>query len=213
MHNLKRLKWKILYYVYFTLLKKTDLKKKKTQTYGYFQLSPNNSPSILHRLDNIKSLGANSTFIFITENISPEWFHKKTKDINLEGKKIKPSLFADGILLHITETPIRWPPHVKSWLVGKDPDAGRGWGQVEKGTTEDEMAGWHHQLDEHWVWVNSGSLWWTGRSGVLRFTGSQRVRLEWATELNWTHYIKSPTMNFQVVNFQKCKCAFAFACM
>ena len=46
-----------------------------------------------------------------------------------------------------TETPILWPPYVKSWLTGKDPDAGRGWGQEEKGTTEDEMAGWHHWLD------------------------------------------------------------------
>ena len=46
------------------------------------------------------------------------------------------------------ETPILWPPHAKSWLVGKDPDAGSDWGQ-EKGTTEDEMAGWRHQLDEH----------------------------------------------------------------
>ena len=47
------------------------------------------------------------------------------------------------------ETPILWPPHVKSWLIGKDPDAGRDWGQEEKGTTEDEMAGWHHRLDGH----------------------------------------------------------------
>ena len=47
------------------------------------------------------------------------------------------------------ETPILWPPHVKSWLIGKDPDAGRNWGQEEKGTTEDEMAGWHHLLDGH----------------------------------------------------------------
>ena len=47
------------------------------------------------------------------------------------------------------ETPILGPPHVKSWLIGKDPDAGRDWGQEEKGTTEDEMAGWHHQLDGH----------------------------------------------------------------
>ena len=45
------------------------------------------------------------------------------------------------------ETPILWPPHVKSWLTGKDPDAGRDWGQEEKGTTEDEMVGWHHRLD------------------------------------------------------------------
>ena len=47
------------------------------------------------------------------------------------------------------ETPILWPPHAKSWFIGKDPDAGSNWGQEEKGTTEDEMAGWHHRLDEH----------------------------------------------------------------
>ena len=47
------------------------------------------------------------------------------------------------------ETPILWPPHVKSWLIGKDPDAGRDWGQEEKGMTGDEMAGWHHWLDGH----------------------------------------------------------------
>ena len=47
------------------------------------------------------------------------------------------------------ETPILWPPHAKSWLIGKDSDAGRDWGQEEKGTTEDEMAGWHHRLDGH----------------------------------------------------------------
>ena len=47
------------------------------------------------------------------------------------------------------ETPILWPCHAKSWLTGKDPDAGRDWGQEEKGTTEDEMAGWHHRLNGH----------------------------------------------------------------
>ena len=47
------------------------------------------------------------------------------------------------------ETPILWPLHEKIWLTGKDSDAGRDWGQEEKGTTEDEMAGWHHQLDAH----------------------------------------------------------------
>ena len=47
------------------------------------------------------------------------------------------------------ETPIVWPPDVKNWLTGKDPDAGRDWGQEEKGTTEDEMAGWHHRLNGH----------------------------------------------------------------
>ena len=47
------------------------------------------------------------------------------------------------------ETPIFWPPHEKSGLIGKDPDAGRDWGQEEKGTTEDDMAGWHPRLDGH----------------------------------------------------------------
>ena len=46
-----------------------------------------------------------------------------------------------------TETPILWPPDAKSWLIGKDPDAGRDWGQEEKGTTEDETVGWHHRLN------------------------------------------------------------------
>ena len=50
-------------------------------------------------------------------------------------------------------TPVLWPPHAKSWLIGKDSDAGRDWGQEEKGMTEDEMAGWHHWLDgcESWT--------------------------------------------------------------
>ena len=47
------------------------------------------------------------------------------------------------------ETPILWPSHEKSRLTGKDPDDGRDWGQEEKGTTEDEMAGWYHRLDVH----------------------------------------------------------------
>ena len=47
------------------------------------------------------------------------------------------------------ETPVLWPSHGKSSLIGKDFDAGRDWGQEEKGMTEDVMAGWHHQLDEH----------------------------------------------------------------
>ena len=64
-----------------------------------------------------------------------------------------------------TETPILWLPDVKNWLIGKDPDAGKDWRQ-EKGTTEDEMVGWHHWLNGH-EWVNSGSWWQTGRPGVL----------------------------------------------
>ena len=77
------------------------------------------------------------------------------------------------------ESPILWPPNVKSWLIGKDTDAGKDWGQ-EKGTTEDKMVGWHSLTQWSWVWVDSGSWWWTGRPGVLWFMGSQRAgTVEW----------------------------------
>ena len=127
------------------------------------------------------------------------------------------------------ETPVLWPPHAKSWLIGKDSDARRDWGQEEKGTTEDEMAGWHHRFMAccdswgrkesdstellnwrdagvggdrwdgwmasltrwMWVWVNSRSWWWTSRPGVVQFMGLQRVRHEWATELNWMFPVQS----------------------
>jgi len=61
-------------------------------------------------------------------------------------KEISPGISLEGMMLKL-KTPVLWPPHVKSWLIGKDSDAGRDWGQEEKGTTEDEMAGWHHWLD------------------------------------------------------------------
>ena len=80
------------------------------------------------------------------------------------------------------ETPILWPPDVKSWLTGKDPDAGKDWRLEEKEMTEDEMVGWHHWLDGH----ESGSWWWTGKPGVLQSMGSQRVGHDWVSELNWT---------------------------
>ena len=55
----------------------------------------------------------------------------------------------------------------------------------EKGMTEDKMAGWHHWLNGHEFWLNSGCWWWTGRPGVLWFMGSQRVGRDCPTELNW----------------------------
>ena len=86
------------------------------------------------------------------------------------------------------ETPILWPPHVKSWLIGKDSDAGRDWGQEEKGTTG--WDGWMASLTQWmWVWVNSRSWWWTGRPNMLQFMRSQRVIHDWVTELNWTIYL------------------------
>ena len=86
------------------------------------------------------------------------------------------------------ETSILWPPKMKIWLTGKDPDAGKDWGQEEKGRTEDEMVGWHHQLNGHgFGWtpgVGDGqgglaccSSWGHKESDTIE-------RLKW-TELNW----------------------------
>ena len=92
------------------------------------------------------------------------------------------------------ETPILWPPDSKSWLTWKDPDAGKDWRRGKKRKTEDEMVGWQHQLDGPgfrwtWVWMDSGSWWWTGRPGVLQFMGSQRVGHDWVTGLNWMIHV------------------------
>ena len=81
---------------------------------------------------------------------------EKTLESPLDCKEIQP-VYPKGdqswVFIRKTdaeaETPILWPPHAKSWLIGKDPDAGRDWGQEEKVMTEDEMAGWHHWLEGH----------------------------------------------------------------
>ena len=81
------------------------------------------------------------------------------------------------------ETPILWPPHAKSWLIGKDPDS---WERLGAGGEGDDR-GWDGWMASPtrctWIWVNSGSWQWTGRPGVLRFMGLQRVGHDWATEL------------------------------
>ena len=85
------------------------------------------------------------------------------------------------------ETLILWPPDAKSWLIGKDPDAGKDWRQEKKGTTEDEIVVWHHRLNGH------GFGWTPGvgdGQGGLACSGSwgHRVRHNWVTELNWTEF-------------------------
>ena len=82
------------------------------------------------------------------------------------------------------ETPVLWPPHVKSWLIGKDSDAGRDWRKEKKGMTEDEMAGWHHRL-------NGREFEWT--PGVVNGQGGLQSCDSWGCQesdttewLNWT---------------------------
>ena len=80
------------------------------------------------------------------------------KEIQLVHPKENQSWIIIGRTDAEAETPILWPPDVKNWLLAKDPDAGEDWGQEEKGTTEDEMAGWHHRL-------NGYEFEWTPRVG------------------------------------------------
>ena len=90
------------------------------------------------------------------------------------------------------EAPILWPSDVKNWLIGKDPDAGKDWGQEEKGTTEDEMVGWHHWFNghefEHAPEVGDGQ-------GSLAWCSPQGCKMRDMTEqLNWTS--KMPSIQF-----------------
>ena len=82
------------------------------------------------------------------------------------------------------ETPVLWSPHAKNWLIGKDFDAGRDWGQEEKGTTEDEMAGWHHRLDgQQYGWTPGDG---DGQGGLACCDSWGRKELDTTKQLNWT---------------------------
>ena len=83
-----------------------------------------------------------------------------------------------------TETPILWPPDGKSWLIGQDPDAGKDWRQEEKGTTEDEIVGWHHRLNGHWFGWTPGVG--DGQGGVVCCSSLGCKELDMTERLNWT---------------------------
>ena len=106
-------------------------------------------------------------------------------------KEISPEYSLEGLMAE-AETPILWPPDAKSWLFWRDPDAGKDWRWEEKGTTEDEMVGWHHWLNGHEFEWTPGVGWWTGRPGVLQSLGWQRVGQDWGTELNWNYVTMYP---------------------
>ena len=87
-------------------------------------------------------------------------------------------------------TPILWPPHTKSWLIWKDPDAGKDWGQEEKGTTEDGMVGWHHRLNGH-------GFRWTpgigdGQGGLACYSSWGYKESDTTERLNWTELNRAP---------------------
>ena len=136
-----------------------------------------------------------------TPGIKPTWVPKnwcfwavlleKTLESPLDCKEIQP-VHSEGDQSWVffgrtdakAETPILWPPQAKSWLIGKDPDAGKGWGQEEKGMTEDEMAGWHH-------WLDGRESEWTlgvgdGQGGLACCNSWGRKEADTTEWLNWT---------------------------
>ena len=107
-------------------------------------------------------------------------------------KEISPGCSLEGLMLTIGLldylTPILWPPDVKSWLIRKDPDAGKDWGQEEKGMSEDEMAGWHQRLDGH-------GFGWTpgvgdGQGDLVCCSSWDHKELDMTEKLNWTDWTK-----------------------
>ena len=123
---------------------------------------------------------------------------EKTLESPLDCKEIQPvhskgnqSWIFIGRTGAKAETPILWPPDVKNWLSGKNPDIGKDWRQEEKGMTEDEMGEWGEPSQTHWTWVwaSSRSWWWTGKTGVLRLMGSQSwTQLSDRTDLGVTWF-------------------------
>ena len=123
---------------------------------------------------------------------------KKTLESPLDCKEIQPvhpqgnqSWIFIGRTDAEVEAPILQPPDVKNWLTGKDPDSGKDWKQEGEG--DNRGWGWVASPTRWtWGWASFGSWWWTGRPGVLRFMGSQRVGHDWATELtelNWARVL------------------------
>ena len=118
------------------------------------------------------------------------WCWRKLLTVPWTARRSNQSILKDQSLVFIgrteveAETPILWPPDAKSWLIWKNANAGKDWGQEEKGTTEDEMVGWHYWLDGHEFGQAPGV-------GDGQTVGLQRVRHDSATELDWTGLISA----------------------
>ena len=124
----------------------------------------------------------------------------KTLESPLDCKEIQPVhpkgdqswVFTDGRTDVEAETPIFWAPHAKSWLIWKDPDAGKDWRQEEKGMTEDEMVGRQRMTLDDSVDMNFSKLWELVMDREARPKASWSMRLkrvghDWVTELSWCH--------------------------
>ena len=131
---------------------------------------------------------------------------EKTLESPLDCKEIQPVHFkGDQSWVFIgrtdaeAETPILWPPHAKELTHWRRPWYWEGLGAGGEG----DDRGWDGWMASPirwtWVWVDSGSWWWTGKPGVLQFMGSQRVRHDWATELNWTECLCTLLVNHGIL--------------
>ena len=119
---------------------------------------------------------------------------EKTLESPLDSKEIQPvhpkrnqSWIFIGRTDAEAETPILWPPDMKNWLIWKDPDAWKDWGQEEKGTTEDEMVGWHHQLDGHEFEQAPGIG--DGQGSLVCCCPWGHKELDMTERLNWTVHL------------------------
>ena len=116
---------------------------------------------------------------------------EKTLESPLDCKEIQPvhpkgnqSWIFIGRTNAEVETPILWPPDVKNWLIGKDPDAGKDWRHEGKGMTEDEMVGWHHQIDGHEF--EQAPRVGDGQGGLACCSPWSRKESDTTEQLNWT---------------------------
>ena len=171
----------------------SDFRPQEEEIYHYFHL-------FLYYLPWSKGYGFSSGHVWMWElDCEESWAPKnwcfwtvvleKTLENPLECKEIQPVNSEGGQSWDFlgrndakAETPVLWPAHAKSWLIGKDFDTGRDGGQEEKGTTEDEMAGWHHWLDGHeFEWTPGGLACWDSWGCKESDTPE---RLNW-TEWGW----------------------------
>ena len=136
---------------------------------------------------------------------------EKTLESPLDCKEIQPvhpkgdQSWVIGKTDAEAETPILWPPHAKSWLIGKDPDAGRNWGQEKKGTTEDEMAGWHHWLDAHEFERTPGVG--DGQGGLVCCNSWGRKESDTTEQLNWIELNRIKYyVNVSIIDFEMLDC-------
>ena len=130
--------------------------------------------------------------VVLTKTVGNSLDNKEVKSVSPKGNQL---WIVTGRTDAEAEAPILWPPYVKSWLIEKDPDAGKDWRQEEKGTRGQD--GWMASPTRWtWVWASSGRCWRTGKPGVLQSMGSQSIRHDWATEWQQMHTLKEKVIDF-----------------